>query len=156
MLDPRGQLLRQTYTWWDPFGGTRTSDHPPLPYVVFVSVLFLGIQAAAMYALGHAYGRSSSPNTRAIVTRAGLWSLLLSWTFIIAVGHGVVAFPLPAWLVLGSQIGGLLGWGEMPTRDTWFSPYGVPWAWLSIACSVCAYVISAVRARSRAESQRNA
>ena len=118
-----------------------------LPAVV-VSAVFLGIQAAAMYWLGHLYRRRAAFEMGAIVVRAGLWSLILSWTLLVAYGHGVAVFVLPAWLVLGSQIGWYLGFGEIPTRYVWFSPYGgVPAAWLSIACSLCAYVVGALRRR---------
>jgi len=134
------------------------TDGLPLLYAVVVSAVFVGIQAAAMYSLGEGHERRASSDMSAIVTRAGLWSLILSWTFFISSGgHGGGAGILPAWFVLGSNIGWYLVLNDPSARRSWFSPIdGLPPAWLSIACSVSAYVISAVRARSRAESQRNA
>ena len=65
-------------------------------------------------------------------------------------GHGVVTLILPAWFVLGSQIGWYLGLGKLPTRYMWFTPYGgFPPVFLSIACSMCAYVFGVVRGLSR-------
>jgi len=123
-------------------------------FAMLVSTVFLGIESAAMYWLGHTFGRRSSPDMHAIVTGAGIWSLVLSWTLLIGGSHGVVVFPVPAWLVLGSNIGWLLGLGNLPTQYVWFSPYvGVPWAWLSIACSVWAYVVGAKGGRSHSSRE---
>lgn len=114
--------------------------------IVIVSAVVLGIQAAAMYWLGQRYGRRAAPSDWSPVRkRTGLWSLILSWTFLAGVtGHGgAVSIALPAWLVLGSQIWYL-------ELGAWFSPYGgVPPAFLSIACSLCAYVIGVMRGLAR-------
>ena len=60
--------------------------------IAIVSVVFLGVQAAAMSWLGHRYGRRGAPgDLSAVAKRAGLWSLLLSWTFMAGLaGHGAV------------------------------------------------------------------
>ena len=114
------------------------TDGLPLLYAVMVAAVFLGIQGAAMYWLGQRCGRRSSPETGDIVARAVLWSFVLSWTAVIgSPGHGAVVLLLPAWLVLVLWIGG----GS--------STAGVPPAWLAIACSLCAYVVGAMRGRSR-------
>jgi hypothetical protein len=56
--------------------------------------------------LGQRYGRRSSSEMGAIVVRAGVWSLILSWVLIVGwSGHGPVGLVLPAWLMLVSQIG---------------------------------------------------
>ena len=114
--------------------------------IAIVSAIFLGIQAAAMYWLGQRYGRRAAPSDWGpVVKRAGLWSLILSWTFVAGVsGHGGgVTIVLPAWLMLGSQIWYL-------ELGAWLSPYGgVPPPFLSIACSLCAYVIGVMRGLAR-------
>jgi hypothetical protein len=104
------------------------TDGLPLLYAVMVSAVFLGIQAAAMNWLGQRYGRRSSSEMGAIVVRAGVWSLILSWVLIVGwSGHGPVGLVLPAWLMLVSQSGWYLRLNEIPTRDVWFSPEsGVP------------------------------
>src|SRR5215831_10759964 len=109
------------------------ADDLPLLSVVTVYAVFLGIPTAAMYWLGHRYGRRASSEIGAvIVVRAALWSLVLSWTLLVGwSGHGPVGLVLPAWLVLGGQIVWHLG--------GFSSIGGMPAAWLSIACSLCAY-----------------
>jgi len=107
------------------------TDVLSLPVIAIVSAVFLGIQATAMYWLGQRYGRRAAPSDWSpVAKRAGLWSLILSWTWVAGVtGHGGgLSIVLPAWLVLGSQIWCL-------ELGAWFSPYGaVPPAFLSIAC----------------------
>src|SRR5258705_13885021 len=51
----------------------------PLLHAVVAAAVFLGIQAAAMYWLGQRSRRRTSSGMGAIVVRAGLWSLILSW-----------------------------------------------------------------------------
>ena len=80
------------------FGRPRMTDGLPLLYAVPISAVLLGIPAAALYWLGQRYGRRLSFKMGAIVVRAGLGSLILSWSFFLAAGHGVVPVVLPAWL----------------------------------------------------------
>lgn len=77
----------------------------PLLHAVVAAAVFLGIQAAAMYWLGQRSRRRTSSEMGAIVVRAGLWSLILSWVLIVGwSGHGPVGLVLPAGLVLVSQL----------------------------------------------------
>ena len=125
---------------------------PSLRIFLVVSAVFLGTHAAAMYGRGYWYGRvAASTASSAVIKRAGLWSLILSWTVMIGfAGHGVATLILPAWLVAGSQIGWYLGLAKLHTRYTWFAPYGgFPPAFLSIACSMGASVFGVVRGLSR-------
>jgi hypothetical protein len=106
-----------------------------------VYAVLLGVPALVLFLLGQRDGRRGSP-WGLIAVRAVLGSLVLSWT---SVGGGGIAVPVPAWLMLG-------GFALWIVSDPGYGrPDGtVPPSWLSVASTLCAYVVGALRGRAQA------
>ena len=102
--------------------------------------VLLGVPALVLFQLGQRDGRRGSPWSF-IAARAVLGSLVLSWT---SVEGGGIAVPVPAWLMLG-------GFAVWIVSDPGYGrPDGtVPPSWLSVASTLCAYVVGAPRVRAQ-------
>ncbi len=112
-----------------------------LPEIALVYAVLLGVPALVLFLLGQRDGRRGSP-WGLIAVRAVLGSLVLSWTNI---EGGGLAVPVPAWLML--WIVTHPGYGGADVT--------VPPSWLSVASTLCAYVVGAFRGRAQAaESSR--
>ena len=116
------------------------------PEIALVYAVLLGVPALVLFLLGQRDGRRGAP-WGLIAVRAVLGSLVLSWTNI---EGGGLAVPVPAWLMLGGFAVWIVthpGYGGADVT--------VPPSWLSVASTLCAYVVGALRGRAQAaESSR--
>jgi len=113
-----------------------------LPEIALVYAVLLGVPALVLFLLGQRDGRRGSP-WGLIAVRAVLGSLVLSWTNI---EGGGLAVPVPAWLMLGGFAVWIVthpGYGRADVT--------VPPVWLSVASTLCAYVVGAFRGRAQAD-----
>ena len=115
------------------------------PEIALVYAVLLGVPALVSFLFGQRDGRRGSP-WGLIAFRAVLGSLVLSWT---SVEGGGIAVPVPAWLMLG----GFAVW--IVTDPGYGRPdVTVPPSWLSVASTLCAYVVGALRGRAQAAEER--
>jgi hypothetical protein len=114
------------------------------PEIALVYAVLLGVPAFVSFLLGRRDGRRGPP-WGLIAFRAVLGSLVLSWT---SVEGGGIAVPVPAWLMLGGVAVWIVsdpGYGKPDVT--------VPPSWLSVASTLCAYVVGALRGRAQAAEE---
>ncbi len=112
-----------------------------IPEIALVYAVLLGVPALVVFLLGQRDGRRGSP-WGLIAVRAVLGSLVLSWT---TVEGGEIAAPVPAWLMLGGFAAWIVSVPGYRGPDV-----TVPPSWLSVASTLCAYVVGALRGRAQA------
>jgi hypothetical protein len=78
-----------------------------------LSLLFLAGSLAIMLPLGIRYGRKAEYSFKGSIVRAAMWSIVGSWSLVIAGGgHGAGALPLPSIVAVLFAIFGKLSGGS--------------------------------------------